>query len=139
VDAMGTMYQDRDGDTVAPILNLYDSIREDMIRDDVLEPFAAGFGDKVEVRADGWFINGHLLLTFEGDFYHPNTDSRQRSGQTVIGAGSSSTAYGVTIDSPERSMNRDISIDGEDYRLTDKEVTFLARFMWAVENTPDRR
>jgi hypothetical protein len=139
VDAMASMYDNYDGESIAPILDLYDSIREDMIRDEVLEPFAEAFSDKVEVRADGWFLNGHLLLTFEGEFYHPNTDSRRRSGQSVIGAGSSSTAYGVSISNPEEAMSRDITLNGEDYRLTDKEVKFLARVVWAIENTPDRR
>jgi hypothetical protein len=138
VDAMASMYEDYEGDSIAPIMNLYDSIREDMIRDEVLEPFADVFTDKVEVRADGWFINGHLLLTFEGEFYHPNTNSRRRSGQTVIGVGSSSTAYGVTIDEPEEVISREITVDGQDYRLTEKELKFLARVVWAIENTPDK-
>jgi hypothetical protein len=139
VDAMATMYEDRDGESVAPILNLYDSIREDMIRDKVLEPFAKAFSDKVEVKADGWFLNGHLLLTFEGEFYHPSTNSRKRAGNSVVGVSSSTEAYSVVIGDPEDAISRDITLDGEDYRLTDKEIRFLARMVWAVENTPDRR
>lgn len=139
VDALSSMYEDHDGDSVGPILNLYDSIREDMMRTEALVPFADVFSDKVEKRDDGWFINGHLLLTYEGDFYHPSTDSRQRSGHSVIGAGSTAEAYSVSVSSPERSMSRNVTVDGEDYQLTDKEVKFLAQAMWAIENTPDRR
>lgn len=138
VDAMARMYEDLDGESVAPIMRLYDRIRADMIRDDVLEPFAEAFGDKVAVREAGWFINGHLLLTFEGEFYHPGTESRQRSGSGVIGA-RSEEAYSINLNALEDDMARDITLKGEDYRLTNKEMKFLTRAMWAVEHTPDRR
>ena len=139
IEAMQTMYEENDGESVAPLLRLYDTIRENLLRSEVLDPFLRLLGDKVAGREDGWFINGHLLLTYEGEFYHPSTDSRERSGQSVIGAGTNSTAYNVDIAEPKREMNRNVTLHGDDYRLTDKEVEFLARAMWAVENTPDRR
>jgi hypothetical protein len=36
-------------------------------------------------------------------------------------------------------MQREITVDGESYRLTEGEVEFLGLAMWAIENTPDRR
>jgi hypothetical protein len=135
IDALAEVY-DRDDGSIKPILDLYDRIREDMIRDFVLTPFAKAFSDKVEERDDGWLIYDHLLLTLEGDFFHPNTDSKQRSGSSVIPAGSNNRAYsGVNIGNPEQSMAREITVDGESYRLTTKEVTFLAKAIWAVQNT----
>jgi hypothetical protein len=138
VDAMTEMYEDYGGESLAPILDLYEKVRSNMIREKVLRPFLDVFGDKVAERDDGWFINGHLLLTYEGDFYHPNNVSRNRSG-SVIGQGTSIAAYGVNIDAPKGSMKRNVTVDGEDYRLTNSEVTFLARAMWGIENTPDKR
>jgi len=139
IDALASVYEDHDGNSVSPIMDLYDSIRDDMIRTEVLEPFAEVFSDKVAVREDGWFIHDHLLLTFEGDFYHPNTNSRERDGQTVIGATSSSSAYSVNVDEAKDEMSRSITVDGQDFRLTNKEVGFIARVIWAIENTPDQR
>jgi len=138
IDALAAVYEEHDGNSVQPILDLYDSIREDMIREDVLRPFADALSDKVGVRDDGWFINGHLLLTLEGDMFHPETKSHKRSGSQCIPLGSKESAYSVRVGKPEQSMSRNVTVDGEDYRLTTKEVRFVAKAMWAVENTPDR-
>lgn len=138
VDALADVYEKYDGESIKPVIQLYDSVRENMVRSDLLNHFSKAFSEKVEVRADGWFINGHLLLTFEGEFYHPQTDSRKRSGRSVIGASSSAQAYGVNISNPDDMVKRNITIDGTDYRLTPKEAKFLARAIWAVEKTPDR-
>jgi hypothetical protein len=139
VDAMADIYNEFDNESVAPLLDLYDSIRENMVRQDILSPFLDAFGDKVGERDDGWFINGHLLLTYESEFHHPGTDSRKRSGQQVIGQGSAISAYNVSFGNPKDDMNRDVTVDGQAHRLTDAEVEFLARAVWAIENTPDRR
>jgi hypothetical protein len=138
VEAMAEMYEENDGESVAPLLQLYDTIREDMIRDEVLAPFLDVFGDKVAEREDGWFINNHLLLTYEGEFYHPETSSRKRSGQSVIGAGSSDKAYRVNTKNPSESISRDVTFGDVQYRLTDKEVKFLGKAVWGIENTPYR-
>lgn len=139
IDALEDVYEKHNSESVAPIVKLYDNIREDMIRYNVLDLFLDVFSDKVVERDDGWFINGHLLLTYEGEFYHPSTESRERSGSNVIGASSSAKAYSINIGNPEESMSRNVTLDGDDYRLTQKEMKFLGRTVWAIENTPDRR
>jgi hypothetical protein len=35
-------------------------------------------------------------------------------------------------------MDRDITTNGESYRLTNKEMKFIGKAVWLVENTPDR-
>jgi hypothetical protein len=130
-------YYSRDDDSVAPIVELYDSIRSNMIRKDLLSLFLDAFGDRIEEREDGWFIHGHLLLTFEGEFYHSENVSRSRSGR-IIGEGTSVEAYNLNFDKPGGDMKREVEKDGETFRLTDSEVTFLAQAMWAIENTTER-
>jgi len=139
VDAMASIYEDHDNESVAPLVSLYDRIRDNMVRQDVLQPFLDAFTDKVGGRDDGWFINGHLLLTFEGEFHHPSTESRERNGQRVITQGSATSAYNVNISPPEEGLERKVTVEGETYRLTDAEMEFLAKASWAIENTPDRR
>lgn len=138
VDVLAEVYQEHDGESVKPLLRLYEDVRENMVRDFLLDQFQKVFGDRVEVRDQGWFINGHLLLTFENEFYHSEAVSRNRSG-SVIGEGMSIEAYGLQMDDPAADINRRVSYDGEDYRLTDAEMEFLGRAMWAIEETPDRR
>jgi len=139
VDAMASIYEDYDNESVAPLVNLYDRIRDNMVRQDILQPFLDAFTDKVVGRDDGWFINGHLLLTFDREFHHPSTESRERSGQQVITQGSATSAYNVSITSPQDQMEREVTVEGETYRLTDAEIEFLAKVSWAIKNTPDRR
>jgi len=95
-------------------------------------------GDRVSIRDNGWFINGHLLLTYEGDFYHADHMSRSRSG-AIIGEGMSSKAYEQAVPDLDGEVSRSITIDGEQRRLTDSEVEFITKALWAVENTPDQR
>jgi hypothetical protein len=137
VDALAEVFQEHDSETVAPLAALYEDIREDMVRNSALEAFSALPG--VEVRESGWFINGHLLLSWEREFYHPNNDSRTRAGSTVVPVKSSAEAYNVRIASAEADMDRTVENDGTEYRLTDSEVEFLAKAMWAIKNTPDER
>jgi hypothetical protein len=139
IDALEDVHEKHNSESIAPIVALYDDIRKDMIRDEILDLFLDVFSDKV-VRGDGgWFINGHLLLTYEGDFYHPSTESRKRSGSSVIGTSSTTTAYGISIDNPGDAVSRTVTLEGEEYVLTEKEMQFLGKAMWAIENTPDRR
>lgn len=138
VSAMQTIYQDHDNETVAPLLNLYERVRGNMVRADLLDAFLPALGDRVEKRESGWFINGHLLLTYEGEFYHSEHVSRNRNGG-IIGEGTSSEAYSQAVPEPDGSINREITVDGEDRVLTMGEVEYLTKAMWGIENTPDRR
>lgn len=138
IDAMAEMYNEYDGENIEPLLRLYDDVRANMVRQEVLGVFLDALSDKVAERDDGWFINGHLKLTYEGEFYHPSTESRKRSGQSVIG-NFGTQAYQVNVSSVTSEMDRDVTIDGESYRLTDSEMQFIGKAMWAIENTPDRR
>lgn len=139
VDAMAKVYEEHDGKTTKPILDLYNRVRENMVRADLLDNFAELLSEKVVVRDDGWFINGHLLLSYEGDFSHPNTESMKRSGQQTLPIGASVSAYNLNVDAADTDMERSISFDGENYWLTNGEVEFLAKGMWAIEKTPDKR
>lgn len=138
IEAMAEMYNKYDGESIEPLVRLYDEVRENMVRGSILSVFLDALRDKVRELEDGWMINGHLKLTFEGEFYHPSTESKKRSGQSVIG-NFGTTAYNVNVSAVTSDMSRDLTIDGEDYRLTNKEMTFIGKAIWAVENTPDRR
>jgi hypothetical protein len=137
VDALAETFQEYDSETVAPLVKLYEDTRKDMVRENALEAFNSLPG--VKARESGWFINGHLLLSWEGEFYHPKTDSRKRSGGVVVPVKSSSEAYNVSVDAAEADMERNVEHEGTTYRLTDSEVEFLAKAMWAIKNTPDQR
>lgn len=140
IEAMAKIYDEYDGESVTPLLDLYDSIRSDMAREKVLSIFLDALSEKVEERDNGWFINGHLLLTYEGEMYHPSTHSRKRSGGRVVSEGSSTQAYSIRdYANVTEDMRREVTLNGEKYRLTDREMKFVGKAMWAIKNTPDRR
>lgn len=138
VSAIQKVYEQSDGESVAPIMELYDDIRENTVRQEVISEFFPVFTDKAEEEDDGWFVHGHLLITYEGEFYHPKTTSRERSG-SVITENASMQAYGLDIGEITEDIQRQMTIGGKQYRLTEQEIDFLAKVIWAVENTPDRR
>jgi hypothetical protein len=138
IEAMAEMYDEHDGESVEPLVALYDEIRSNMAREEVLSVFSAALSEWVEVREDGWYINGHVLLTLEGEIYHPGTNSRKRSGNGVVNDGSSVQAYGLRAADLTSGMDREITEDDETYRLTDREMKFIGKAIWLVENTPNR-
>jgi len=135
VNALTTHFVDGN-DEAKTLVGLYESIREDRIREDAMRHLAQvpPFTDDVELQADGWLIHDHLLLTWEREFYHPNTTTRTVSGSAVNPA-SSEPAYQVSVGKPQ-GLARDVTLDGEQYRLTDGEMEFLAKALFAITEAP---
>jgi hypothetical protein len=119
------------------MIRLYDDLREDMVREDVINALAEKppFVQRVELKDGGWLIHGNLLLTWEGDFFHPDTTAYDRSGN-VLGEGMSEPAYNLSLDRVTDSVNRELSIGGEEYFLAESEMQFIAKALWAVANAP---
>lgn len=139
VDALLEVYEDGDGNDPSPLIRLYDEVREKQVRRHVIEPLAdqPPFAGRIEQSDDGWLLNGHLLLTWEREFYHPNTTSRRVVGSSVA-PGSTERAYQVRFGSAPSEMDRELTVDGMSYRLTNAEMEFIARAMWGVTATPVR-
>lgn len=137
VEAMAEMYQEHDGESVAPIIDLFDRFRADSVRTEVLTPIYEALSERIERRDTGWFINGHVLLTYNCKMFHSDHVSRNRSG-SVIGRGSSNSAY--ELETGDLSdMSRNVMVDGKKRRLTNDELEFVHKAVWLIENTPDRR
>jgi hypothetical protein len=138
VDALVDHYESEEGGNADELVALYDRVREQQIRSNVVGKFIdvppiAGSATGV---SSGWLINDHLLLTWEGDFLHPDTTSRQRNG-SVISDGASENAYKVDVEWEDVGMSREIEIDGNKIRLSNAEMKFLANALWAVTKAPE--
>jgi len=129
------------GNTRESLVRLYDNTRDVSVRKRLInfvakhEPFAS----VVEIVDDGWLIHGHLLLTWEREFYHPGTTSKTRSG-SIIGDGSTESAYKLSTDQ-RLGVNslREIQFEGQSHRLSDDEMDFIVRAMWSIANAPGKR
>lgn len=135
IDVLATARTD-DGFDPEPVIDFYEQIRGDRIREDLMRELGSKslFRDAVEVTADGWLIHDHLLLTWESEFYHPDTTTRTVHGSAVSPA-SSEPAYSMSI-SKSPTENRNVTVNGERYRFTDAEMTFLAKGLWGITKAP---
>ena len=120
----------------AALVGLFDDIRENRVRSDVIGALhdAPPFKGVVAETSRGWLFNDHLLLTYNAEFYHPDVESRTRSGGAVSGT-ENQEAYELSV-SPSDSMDRELTIDDTTYRLTDAEMEFVAKALWASKMAP---
>lgn len=126
VEALRKTYDDDDR-SVQPLLDLVRNLREMQIDPGDVAPLLTvePFASAVEERMGGWLINDHLLLSWEGDFYHPGTTSRRVSGSSVA-RGSSDSAYEVAF-GPTDAGQTTLDMDYE---------TFVSKAAWAVSAAP---
>lgn len=126
VEALRKVYDsDEENRPVEPMLKLVRNVREMQIDPGEVAPLleVEPFASSVEERMGGWLINDHLLLSWEGDFYHPGTTSRRVSGSSVA-RGSSDSAYEVSfVANKQRTLNIDVE-------------TFVSNAAWAVSAAP---
>lgn len=121
------------------LMRLYDGIRKNRVRTVVVSALAekAPFAEKIEATADGWLIHGYLLLTWEGDFHHPGVQSYERKRSTVS-EGSTEPAYELSVPNfSDPEQNRELTLGGESYRLTEAEMKFVAKALWAIAEAPE--
>ena len=140
VDTLITIYKNaEDGDRdPSPLVSFRDEIRENRVRMEVAEylgemPPFSNYSDNsdLEITENGWLFHGELLLTWECEFRHPNTQSTKRDG-SIIEPSSADSAYDVSFQRKPGAAHA-IKIDGESYRLTDNEMDFLTKAIWAAE------
>lgn len=133
--AIFDVYSDENRDT-QPIIEMYRKIRENQIRYDVLNSLLDyPLFDSVEKTEDGWLFHDKLLLSWEGEFYHPGTTSRTVSGRSIAPS-SNDKAYRIRTNIIPDDMDRKFSIGDETYRLSDREMEFIAKALWAIQNAP---
>lgn len=92
------------------------------------------FADSVEVRSDGWFINDHLLLTYDIEFYHPEVASRDAGDAELKQSDAEAYKVRLTGDTePGQSALSDFSRIGK----ADDQQKFIAKALWAVKHAPE--
>lgn len=135
LDALVQVYDDPDRDP-QPLVDLVSEKLDFDVNPQIVNPLAETFGDAVEVTDDGWLIHGHVLLTYDNEFYHPNRRAADRNG-TVLDESESRNAYEVRF---RRRPDGDgqLNLDGfAGLGTEDETVDFVARAVWAVTYAPE--
>jgi hypothetical protein len=137
VDAL-CQYYDTAEANITPLVRFYNVTREKQVRKSVVNQFRVlpPIDGNVSETADGWLIHDHLLLTWDGEFHHPRTTSRTRSGG-VVDEAAETKAYSMGIGQVHDAIQREIEVDGETVRLSTAEIEFISKTLWAVTNAPE--
>lgn len=136
VAALRSHYESDNQDAVA-LVKFHRNLHAKQVRRHVVEHFGKlpPLDGNYTDNGGGWLINKHLLLTWSGDFHHPGTTSRTRSG-SVVDKAANEKAYDINLNQPTDGIPRQIEIDGEEVRVTDDEMKFVAKALWAVTQSP---
>lgn len=138
LDALLTVYDDPERDP-QPLVDLVSQKLDFDVNPQIVEPLASTrpFDDAVEVTDDGWLIHGHVLLTYDNEFYHPNRRGADRDGK-VLDESANRNAYEVRFrQRPDGDGQVDLS-GFSGLGNEDEMVDFVSRALWAVTYTPEK-
>lgn len=147
VDTLHEVYKSDGEETPQPIIDLFDEVRANMVRREVTDYFEnippflwlrkdgprtePNVPQILEITDNGWLFHDELLLTWEAEFRHPDTTQYELRGSVVATDGSNDAYKLRGIDHGEKE--RTMTIEGEEYRLTENELNFLSMAMFAVK------
>jgi hypothetical protein len=124
-------------ENMIPLVQLFDDIMSKQVRRGVVNALHQTFdeADRIEQTPSGWLIDGFYLVDWTASMYaatdDPDEPDVQRSGSGVV---ETDRSYEFV----QLNLRRDIepvevSIEGEVYRLTEREMLFLAKVNWLLD------
>lgn len=127
------------------LVDLYDEIMSSQVRRPVVNALYQTFtqDNRIEVADRGWLIDEFYLVNWEASMYtrhnDPDKPDKKRGGGGI-------TETDRSYEFVQLSLRRDIepievTIRGETYRLTEREMLFLAKVKWLLnrrEHHPDK-
>ena len=140
VEALHKVYDNggNEGKNPQPLVDFRNNVMANRVRMEVVDylgrmpPFSKLVeSGSLEITDNGWLFHDELLLTWQGEFRHPDTNSTRRSG-SIVEPTSSDSAYSVNFNRRNTGTHR-IEIDGNEYRMTENETDFLTKAVWAAE------
>lgn len=132
---------------VRPLASLHGRIRDEQVRWNVLSklldepPFSVLVERGVVEHTDkGWLVHDNMLVTWDVELRNQSdTDSYRVSGSGVRSVESTNNAFDLTFDvSADENVRQDIELDGESYKLGEREMEFVATVLWVVKNIRPR-
>jgi len=120
-----------------PLVQLYDTIRSNQVRREVVNALHETFdeSERIQTTPSGWLVDEFYLVNWEASMYaktdDPDKADVKRSGSGVI-------EMDRSFEFVQLRMNRDIEpvevrINGEAFRLTEREMLFLGKINWLLD------
>lgn len=127
------------------LVELYDEIRASQVRRDVINALHSTFdeSERIERTPSGWLVDEFYIVDWSASMYaktdNPDEADVKRSGSGVV-------EMDKSFEFVQLRMTRDVepvtvSIGGEAFRLTEREMLFLAKINWLLDRRhyhPDR-
>jgi hypothetical protein len=121
---------------VKRLVELYDDIMSSQVRRPVVNALHKTFDEdtRIQITSRGWLVDDFYLVNWEASMYlrhnDPDEPDYQRGGGGV-------TETDRSYEFVQLSLRRDIepievAIKGETYRLTEREMLFLAKVKWLL-------
>lgn len=126
-----------DGD-YDPILEVYHNIMDNQVRRDILNQLLGVIpnldADRIEVTDRGWEIDQYYIVDWTASLYvatdDPEEDDYIRSGSDVRTLEKDHEFVELhNVDAPEA---QELTIDGEEVRLGEREMLFLSKARWLM-------
>ena len=121
---------------VQPLVKLYDHIMSTQVRRDVVNALHSTFDEQERIvkNADGWLVDDFYLVDWSASMYakHDDPDKADK-----IRGGGGITETDKSYEFVQLQLRRDVEpvevrIEGETYRLTEREMLFLAKIKWLL-------
>jgi len=133
-----------DGD-VQPLVELYDHIMSTQVRRDVMNALHDTFDEafRIAKTGNGWLVDDFYLVDWSASMYAKHDDPDEAD---KIRGGGGVTETDRSYEFVQLQLRRDtepveVAIEGEVYRLTEREMLFLAKVKWLLNRRhyhPDR-
>lgn len=130
---------------VSGLISLHDTIRSNQVRRYVVNALHETFEDshRINETGSGWLIDDFYLVNWEASMYvkhdDPDEPDVRRSGSDVVETDRSREFVELNI---RRDIDPiEVGIGGDTYRLTEREMLFLAKVKWLLNRRhfhPDR-
>ena len=121
----------------SPLQQAYDNIIAEQVRRDLINVLHKTFDDqdRIDITSSGWLIDDFYLVDWNASMY-AKTDNPDEVD--VIRRGSGVVEADRSYEFVELRMNRDIepvkvSINGNIYRLSEREMLFLSKVNWLLD------
>lgn len=124
-----------DGD-VEGLIDLYDHIMSTQVRRGVVNALHETFDEafRINVTGNGWLIDDFYLIDWSASMYAKHDDPEEAD---KIRGGGGVTETDKSYEFVQLRLNREtepveVAIGGETYRLTEREMLFLAKVKWLL-------
>lgn len=133
-----------DGD-VSRLEATFDEIMSNQVRRDIIGALKETFddSDRISISSRGWLIDDFYLVNWEANMYlrhnDPDTPDKMRGGGGIKETDKSYEFVQLRISRDIEPIT--IAIGGDKYRLTEREMLFLAKVKWLLnrrEYHPDK-